>query len=287
MLPLFDDGFVKLEEIKHQYFDIHGQEYDSNSKVNGSVVEPFDAKGIAKRMTTSKADADKLQAEWKATNKRSIDWGNMLHAEAENFVKFGSVKDNQFKKLEDQLYHKLTKRYVRNHSERVLVDKDRLIAGTVDHLGERSKMRNSKLVIDINDFKTNLSKGVRNDTTKLSEDRKEIIKFYNRYLLHPLSHLEASDYVKYCLQLSMYGVMLEKYGVRVGSMNIYYIAPDLEVTEMFVPYMRMEAITLMDNFIKLRKADGTPTSQYLKRSDANLKQGLEIFDTVEDYSDYI
>jgi len=274
MLPLVDDGFLTLKEDTHQYFDQAGQEYNSVSSVISTVTMPFDAKRISRSMTGSQAEADALQREWRAKNRRSIEWGNAVHNECENFIRYGSVGDSSFRKLEDELYRKLTKRYARNHAERILRDQDRLICGTGDHLGERSKVRNANLVVDINDFKTNLAKGVRNDKAKIDEQTKEVVRYYNQFLLYPLEHLEASDYVKYCLQLSMYGVMLEKYGVRVGSMNLYYIDQELTVSEIFVPYMRMEAILLMDNFIQLRNVDGTPKSQYLKRKEAKSQQQL-------------
>lgn len=276
MLPLVDDGFLTLKEDTHQYFDQNGQEYNSVSSVIGSVTMPFDAKRVSRNMTSSKAAADALQREWKAKNKRSIDWGNTVHNECENFIRYGSVKDSSFRKLEDELYRKLTKRYARNHAERILRDQDRLICGTGDHLGERSKVRNANLVVDVNDFKTNLAKGVRNDKAKIDDQTKEIVKYYNQYLLYPLEHLEASDYVKYCLQLSMYGLMLEKYGVKVGSMNLYYIDQELTVSEIFVPYMRMEAMLLMDNFITLRNPDGTPKSHFLRRKEGVNQRKVKV-----------
>jgi hypothetical protein len=264
MLPLFDDGFITLKEDTHQYFDINGQEYNSVSSVLSSVEEPFPEAQIARNMTSNQKEADALKAEWKAKNMRSITWGNMIHGECENFVKYGSVKDSQFKKLEDELHKKLTKRYARNHAERILRDQGRLICGTGDHLGERSKSRGQNQVIDVNDFKTNLSKGIRNESAKIDEQSRAILKYYNKYLLHPLEHLEASSYVKYCLQLSIYGLMLEMYGAKVGSLNIYYIDVDLNVNEIFVPYMRTDAITLLNNFVTLVKPSGEPLSHYGK-----------------------
>lgn len=286
MFPLVDDGTITLKEDTHQYFDRSGQEYNSVSSVISSVTEPFNAKLISRNMTSTDAEAKLLREEWKATNRRSIDWGNKVHKECENFIKYGSVKDSAFNKLEDQIYRNVTKRYARNHAERILCDQRRYISGTSDHFGERSKIRNRNLVIDINDFKTNLARGVRNETAKLDDKTKDIIKYGNRYLLHPLDHLEASDYVKYCLQLSIYGVMLEGYGVRVGAMNLYYVNPDLEISEIFVPYMRMEAMLLMDNFITLRSPNGEVKSQYLKRKDSSGKGNGEDISQVPELAEH-
>lgn len=262
MLQKFNDGHVTLEESEHRYFNRLGQEYDSVSSVLRRVEEPFDAKKISMNMTGSAAEAEKLQAEWKQINETSITWGNTLHKEAENVTKYGSVSDSSFKKLEEELYNKLIKNYKKNFSEVVVYDADRLISGTGDHFGFR-KATSRNQIVDVNDFKTNLSKGIMNFTGKINEDR-TVEKYYNNFLLHPLEYLEASNYVKYSLQLSMYGVMLEKCGLTVGALNIVYIDRNLDVSIIFVPYMRSDAIRLMDHFTGLKDIHGNPSSQYGK-----------------------
>lgn len=284
MLPIVDDGFMYLKEDTHQYFDQNGQEYNSVSKVIKCFEIPFDSKGISRSMTSSDKEAAALRAEWKKKSQKSIDWGNKIHNECENFTRYGSVEDSQFKKLESQIY-KVTKQYSRNHAERILRHPEWRIAGTADHLGERSKRRTKNMIIDINDFKTNAARGVRNEKAKIDDDTKDILKYYNSFFLHPISHLEASDYVKYCLQLSIYGVMLEHYGVRIGSLNLFYVDLDLNITPIFVPYMRMEALAVMESFIRLRKIDGSPASFYLQSQNKTLGEEINKLSPVEEIDD--
>jgi succinate dehydrogenase/fumarate reductase-like Fe-S protein len=119
------------------------------------------------------------------------------------------------------------------------------IAGTIDVVG----IRNCKdLIIDVEDFKSNLEKGITFDTISRKGEK---YVHYNRYMKTPLDHLEACNYNRYCLQLSLYAFMLTEYlGGKIGRLAIRWIEMSQDGRVDFtsyipVPYMKTEVSKLL------------------------------------------
>ena len=78
---------LRFDEVTHSYHDEYGQ-LDSVSKVIGHFIPPFDPGGyILKRVATTRGvETDEVQAEWDDKRDTSIDKGNILHNDLEQFV---------------------------------------------------------------------------------------------------------------------------------------------------------------------------------------------------------
>lgn len=243
------NNLVRLEEDTHKYYrNSDNQELQSVSRVLALLKEPFDAKTVSARMTNSPEEALKLQSEWNDMAQQAIDWGKMCHSECENFFKYGSVKNSSFSKLNTELT-KIAKYYKKSFAEYILHDNQRLIAGTADHIGLRNKV-GKYIIVDVNDFKTNIRKGIMNFSGK-SDENGEFVKYYNKFLLHPLEHLQDCNYIIYCLQLSIYAYMIEHLydNVKIGALNIFFVDRNLNIKPIPVPYMRYEAMLVLNNYV--------------------------------------
>lgn len=246
------DDYIIFKDDTHQYFRRHDMvEFTSVSKFKDKFKIPFNAQLISKRMTDSPEEALELQEEWAAIGKHASDHGKAIHSEAENIVKFGGVKDDRFKKLAENLFPYL-KMYKRNFSERICYHDKYRVAGTADWPALRNT-QGKKLILDVNDFKTNVRKGIVNYTGKYDKLLK-LIKYYNKYFLRPLEYLEASNYNDYVLQLSIYAFMLETIwdNVQIGALNIIFIDEEFNIKVIPAPYMRPQVIEMFEIFSQLK-----------------------------------
>lgn len=250
------NNLVRLDEESHRYFrNSDNQELRSVSMVLDLIKEPFDAKAISARMTNSPEEALILQGEWDQKRDNASGWGNLCHGQCENFIKDGKITNSSFEPLVPQL-QKILSYYKKNFSEYILHDNHRLIAGTADHIGMRNTL-GKYYIVDVNDFKSNIEKGIMNFSGK-KDDLGNLVKYYNKYLLHPLEHLQDCNYIIYCLQLSIYALMLETLydKIKIGALNIFFIDKNLKITVMPVPYMRQEAMLVMDLFTTKKDLKG-------------------------------
>lgn len=243
----FFQNDVYLEPEQHRYFSRStGREFKSNSKLFNFVKEPFDSnmmswmsagKIIREDTSGKKLDqatvAQQLRDEWKANNKRSTDHGTRIHNALELFGQTTQVKDKELEKCVRAVYHML-RHYPVTYQEEVIYSAKYGVAGTMDKPCMRTTGKKS--VVDIWDYKTNVSKGI----TYSSE--------YGKRLKKPFDHLEECSYVEYAIKMSCYAVMLEELGFRPGSLWLIYLDPfNLDNPQKIpIPYMKMEAIALME-----------------------------------------
>ena len=246
------DRDVVLRAEDHRYFHNGGAEYRSVSKVLRSFEPEFDSEKIsyysAKKelklkgiSSPSEADVvvaqERLKAEWSDTNKAACDVGTYIHDLLEHYGKTTVIKDAAYEVMIRGVYSTFSK-YKVMMDEQCLHYDEYLVAGTADKLLLRPGTRN---VIDIVDYKTNLSKGIVTSS-----------KYGNR-MKKPFDHLEHCNFVTYTLQLSMYALMVEmQYGYKVGSLTLIYIPPNNPSSWKLIPisYMKYEAMLMM------KSADG-------------------------------
>ncbi len=268
---------IVFDEVPHTYTNSRtGLRMTPVSKVKDMIKEPFDGELIsgimAKALVNSRgggSDRDiaiakaGILAEWKATALKATDRGTKIHKIIEALIPFVKESDSVLNiKIADacgreeyyiavrQIIFSLRK-YYQNCSEYLLYSEFYNVCGTGDHFGIRQNTKNS--LVDIDDWKTN---EFTFDSIKIKNG---IVKHGNKMLLAPLEYLEESKYTDLALQLSIYGVLFESTypGLRIGRLTGHNINHAGEYTPMPVPYMRREAIALLDHFKSLKKL---PTS---------------------------
>ena len=220
-------------------FSLGGYGLTSVSKMLSSYEEEFDAPSISFFMARSdlrkavgwktKGDPEptdndiavrqaEILSEWDSRRDEAADHGNKVHNMFEKFLTKGEVVFSGTRTFLQTVKNEYDQIYKEYACELMMCDPDAGMAGITDWAG----VRNCKeLVIDIDDFKTNLFKGIVFDSISRKEGK---IKHYNRYLKPPLNHLEQCNYTKYALQLSCYGYMLEKQlNARIGRLRIFWV----------------------------------------------------------------
>jgi hypothetical protein len=254
-----DTGHITFKEDTHEYFNPQGVKYASVSSVLKMVKVPFDRDGRSRQMAQSMSKEEgitidqaqkKILAEWDYKRDNSIEVGNNIHNALEKYLKTGNI-DPEFDILGKRISHFL-KIYHRYYPEKIFHSDQHKIAGTADLPVTRSKAKTSP--IDIFDYKTNVEKGIEFDTAKFGKAGK-FEKFYNRFFLPPVDHLEDCNYNLYSLQLSLYAVMAQMMtGRRIGRLGIIFINhKTLQMTMYPVSYLKLEALAIMDHFKNLKQ----------------------------------
>ena len=238
--PGYDNNFVSLEPISHTYADTNGEAYESVSHFIGRFTEPFNGDMIAARcagkgkyMGMTKAQV--LQA-WEDNKNEAIDHGNRLHDALEMFEKT-TIIDPKNEDLRPFIMAimKYYEGYYRSYPETLFYSEKYKLSGTADKPMARTSSKKS--IIDIDDYKTNLSKGIEYESP------------YGKFMLGPLSHLEDCNYNKYSLQLSIYSYLLEQLtGRKIGKLNIMYIPADdfLSFRRIPTPYLKYEVMQMLE-----------------------------------------
>ena len=259
MKKLFDKNqYIQLDEATHTYRNMIGKKYQSiTTRLN--EFKEFDEEKIAKltargQLGKSASDAHveilckSIKEEWKVTRENASKYGTGMH----KFLEIGNCEEIEFmNKINPNVtYERLQNlaigisnflnEYAEQYNEEILWDDETGKAGCVDKTCLRTIRSN---VIDIFDYKTNITKGIYFDSIK--RDNGKWKKHYNRYYKEPFENVEQSNYFDYCGQLSTYGRMAEKLGYRVGRLAIIYIDLELNFVVIPVPYMRHEADVIL------------------------------------------
>ncbi|MEC8097632.1 MAG: hypothetical protein VX074_00550 [Bacteroidota bacterium] len=243
-----NDDKISFDEDTHTYF-VNGE------KVNFSVteiVEKFFPKFDSEYWSNYKAkeklnhlkfyDEDTLQKtkseillEWDNKRKISSEKGSLLHKQIENYYNKAESKIDveEFKYFLDFLktYPKL-KPY---RTEWQIYDSSLSLAGTIDMVYKKNNgelflfdWKRSKKILDVNG---------------------KILSNHYEYGLEDLSHIGASSFNKYCLQLNIYRKILENnYDKKISSMNILVLHSKYDTyCHLKVPKMEEEALFLIKN----------------------------------------
>lgn len=231
------NDFVQLEPVSHRYYDKEGREYLSVSKLRERFKNKFDRETIsrasAKKSGVSQAE---ILAKWDKKRDDSIDHGNRIHNALELFYKTTAIlTENEDLRPMILAMASEYSHYYRVYPEQVLYSTEYMVAGTTDKLLQLTS--HPKSIWDIDDYKTNLSKGIqfRND--------------YNKYMTGPLSHLMDCNYNDYAIQLSTYRYMFEQMtGSKTGSSSIIFVPAynPLAFYKIPVPYMKLEVIAMLE-----------------------------------------
>lgn len=279
------NGNIAFIEESHKYFDITDpkKEFTSVTTLIHNYTQPFDRifwasfKALEKLLpkdvwniekksllNTKKFDKVLLELhgidendfnreqqfildEWDNENRKSCERGTKIHADLENSFykkkkdidiskfeiggKFVCEKNRTELDLENGIYPEYL-------ISRISEDGKLRIAGQIDLLVKKG----NKIIIG--DFKTNKkieTKSFFNNKTKQSVKMK-----------FPLNNLDDVNYWHYCLQLSTYAWMLQKYNpdFEIEDLVLIHFDHNDNMTVYHLPYLKDEVIRMLNHFKK-------------------------------------
>lgn len=234
---------IRLEKVEHRYFDQHGNEYDSVSRLLNRYGS-FDTDAISKRVADRKGvSQEEILKEWDKKRDSASDYGTLFHDAQEEYFHTGMVpeKAKHLKPL-IEMVEKILFAYKTQLLEKTIASFKYGVAGTIDRLCYRQSFGKGFMgapVLDLFDYKTNQAKGIqfKND--------------YGSYMKEPFDYLEDCNFVKYSMQLSVYAKMLEdEYGIKVGRLAILDVSSGKFPVVVPVMYMRGEAERILELGLK-------------------------------------
>lgn len=279
------NGNIAFVESSHKYFDITQPEkqFVSVTTLIHSFTQPFDKEfwsaykslekiltkeqwAIEKKSLLSTKTFDKsildlydisendfnreqqaILDAWDLENKNSCERGTKIHAELENSFykkkknidlskyqiggKFECIKDHNELDLENGVYPEYL-------ISRVSDDGKLRIAGQIDLLVKKG----NKIIIG--DYKTNKKIDVKSffdSKTKSSTKMK-----------YPLNNLDDCNYNHYCLQLSTYAWMIQKYNpeFEIEDLVLIHFDHSDNMTVYHLPYLKDEVIKMLAYYKK-------------------------------------
>lgn len=240
---------VEFIKDSHQYFR-SGVEYLSQSHFV-KIFEPgFNQNLVGICARKNGITREQQQAQWNKKKNDAAGHGNVIHDMLEKYFKGFSV-DPKYNDLCGQV-RTLIQPSRMVFPEKIMYYDDLSIAGTADLPSERGII-GGRQVLDIFDYKTNVSKGITLYSSKLKEDGKWT-HYSDRWFLGPISHLEHTLYNKGSLQLSIYMYMAEvAYGAIPGRMALLYIDSELNCRPMPVPYLKYEVKAMFEYYSQLKQ----------------------------------
>lgn len=279
------NGNIAFVEETHKYFDVTNPDavFTSVTTMIHSYTQPFDKdfwsayKALEKLLpkdvwniekksllATKKFDKVLLELhnidentfnreqqgildEWDEENRKSCERGTKIHADLENSFyekkkdidiskfeiggKFTCDKGRTALDLENGIYPEYL-------ISRVSEDGKLRIAGQIDLLVKKGNK------LTIGDFKTNKKiemKSFFNQRTKQSVKMK-----------FPLQNLDDTNYWHYCLQLSTYAWMLQKYNpeFEIDDLVMIHFDHNDNMTVYHLPYLKAEVIKMLNHYKK-------------------------------------
>lgn len=241
---------MTFNEREHTYTDDDGFDYTSVTTLYGRLKRKKDWEGIAQRYAEKHGETGEYWLKvWEDNKNASANFGSAYHlvreeeiapADMSNIKRAVNPRD-----LPDGTYNELTvwSPYYRS-------------AGRVDRteiIGDLVNLRDFKTCKKID---TEATAYYNRETRRRSKDR----------YLPPLSHMEVFNLNDFTLQMSMYGLMFEGFGFRVGTLTVEHaifkerekgydhLLKTLkegslvqEIVEYQVPYLRKEALAILKN----------------------------------------
>lgn len=234
---------IKFDPVDHTYRLDGGRLLTPVSSVLNSLEPPFDAEGksygVARREILAKHGllempaqdtdafnimdleikdlAQELRDRWEATGQESIDFGNWVDKAVEDSIN-GFPVPIELQEVVSAINQEHA-HYYKEFAQFMVFDEEYGICGTTDRTSLRGSRSN---VVDITDIKTGLNKGMTYDGFKIKDG---IGKYYNKFYLEPLSHIEVSSYARYTLQLSSYAFLLQRMfpEVKIGRLKVCFV----------------------------------------------------------------
>jgi hypothetical protein len=178
---------------------------------------------------------------WELEKNRACNDGSNFHLEQEEKdIKHNGAIDNTVSDSIYDLYNLADGIY----TELMIWDDDYLICGKSDKVIIRTDPVTKDRYIKIEDYKTN--KELKVNYNFINKKTGEPV--VNKYMKKPISNFVDCNYIHYCLQLSMYGFLLERKGFIVEGLTLLhtvnYSKDDLKVYEL--PYLKRAIIDMLN-----------------------------------------
>lgn len=271
MNPFPNDVF--LRESDHTYWSKKtGMQFISVSALKGNFKKKFDkdkmlplsAKkdlikaGLHPDQITTKQIQDQMvitEKRWDSARTDSADHGTGQHKALEDYFTTTQLQaEHAYLLPMVQAVARLInqdKPYYATYNEVTFYSELYHVAGTADKPCFRTATKKS--VLDIFDYKTYLKKGMQYKSD------------YTEFFYPPIQHLENCNFNEAALQLSIYGVMAEEHGFKIGRLGVIFIPPQAPDCPQMIPvnYMREEAIAILKlapTFIKDNDTNDIPGS---------------------------
>lgn len=208
-----DDKFVFVEDVHKYYYD--GVELTSATTFLKNFCIPFDEQyWSAKKAKDEGITQEEMLEKWDKIRNDACDVGNRLHLYIENFYENKSEcridedikhRINEFHRMDNDFLSKMDS--IGSEIKCFLLKYG--ICGTMD------KLYLYKNTLIIGDWKS--SKVISTDDD-----------FAFNYLLPPFEKYKENEYNKYSIQTSLYALMLEEIGLRIGYCFIAHIPKEGE-----------------------------------------------------------
>jgi hypothetical protein len=272
---MFDQlPIVNFQEDKHILTRENGKVLQSVSKFLARFEPEFDSSLISWMMARKqlrllrgwkKGDPDipeeeiqvrkaEILAEWDALRDDAADHGHGIHKVMEDAIISRKSENWQVQRLlqEYGLYYQDYK------SEIKLCHPLYGLGGITDMAGIR---KGKDLVVDVEDYKSNKRKGITYMSGKI--DDKGVFKFYNEFFKAPIQHLEHCNYVRNCLQISIYAYLLELLlNCKIGRLAFRFIdlededpAEIMSINYHPIPYMRDSVINMIQSTLAIEHSE--------------------------------
>jgi hypothetical protein len=183
------NAHIEFHEKKHEYYwkgDKHPQQFYGVTSLLKEYQEPFDAEGISKYV--AKRDGKTQQQvldEWNAKGQKSIELGNYIHKNIEDYVNDGVEGEEWIINVHNEAIEELGIEPIL--CEWVVYDDEIGRASAIDGV-YKWKDKDELVIVD---YKTN-------------EDwETKYWQTYNQFH-YPIQHLPDNKYHKYSLQLNVY-----------------------------------------------------------------------------------
>lgn len=245
---------VNFEEVNHVYTNLITQEtYTSVTQLLKKFSIPFPADKIATALAKKqKRKKEDILEEWKQKAKSTAAKGTRIHELIQNELNGSGETSEDLTDVISAISSEFLLNAKEFAAELIVADDKYMVAGSIDLTSLRPVnffSEDKRPVVDILDHKT---------WETLQADS-GAGKNYLKYMIGPVSHLEDCNFNKAVLQVSIYGVLIERnYNVQIGRLAINWIkeriCEDLtiryESVIIPVPYMRTEALAILNHEFK-------------------------------------
>lgn len=221
------DARIRFFEEGHRY-EVDGQQFVSVTTVIKRCFPEFNPDEAIKKMRPDHPLSGKppeyIKAKWARDGEEARNAGTEMHRQIEVFLNTGELgRSREFRRFHD-LFTKRS-RGVAYRTEWMIFDEETGIAGTIDYLYKRANC------FAMTDWKRSRCIEKENPWQQAS---------------HPVAHLQACKFQKYCLQLNIYRlILLKHYGIKVEQMALAQFYEN-SFKNHAVPLMEEEARHVME-----------------------------------------
>ena len=214
---MFFNKEIIFEKQNHSYKNKWGEDYISVSQLISLFSPKFDPDGsILKKCALREGIEEKdLQQKWDKIRDDSCITGKKLHSDLENYIKtskFPKRSDENFNWVKQFSKIKFNGKL---QTEVLIYNHKYKVAGTTDLIHWTDEN-----CFELYDFKSN--------------KKIDTYEIYGNRMLYPLSHLYATNYNKYSLQINIYAFLLEELGYwRDGILKMLHFNPKTKKIESY------------------------------------------------------